>query len=89
MKPRTFLFAAVLILSATPAFAAKGNKGADAPRKPLPSVQLRRLIDGTLPKINNLAGGNAVGNRTNLAMVQANFAAEAQAAPAEIGRAHV
>ena len=44
-------------------------------------MQLRRLIDGTLPKINNLAGGNAVGNRTNLTMVQADFAAGAQAAP--------
>ena len=83
MKPRAFLLTAVLMLAAAPAFAAKGNKAADAmPRKPLPSVQLRHLIDSTLPKINNLAGANAVGNRTNLTMVQANFAAEAQAAPA-------
>lgn len=83
MKPRVCLFTAVLILAVAPAFAAKGNRAADAaPRQPQPSVQLRRLIDSTLPKINNLAGANAVGNRTNLTMAQANFAAEAQAAPA-------
>ena len=84
MKPRILLIATVLVFTAGQAFdakAAKEAKAAESPRKPLPSVQLRHLIDTTLPKINNLAGPNAVGNRTNLTMVQANFAAEAQAAP--------
>lgn len=81
MKTRLLLAATTLLFTASPAFAAKGAKAAETPRKPLPSVQLRRLIDTTLPKINNLAGANAVGNRTNLTMAQANFAAEAQAAP--------
>ena len=82
MKTRLLLAATALLFISSPAFAAKAAKAAAVPRKPLPSVQLRRLIDTTLPKINNLAGANAVGNRTNLTMTQANFAAEAQAAPA-------
>ena len=81
MKTRLLLAATALLFISSPAFAAKAAKAAAVPRKPLPSVQLRRLIDSTLPKISNLAGANAVGNRTNLTMAQADFAAEAQAAP--------
>jgi len=62
---------------AVPASAAKGGKAPGAPAGPvLPSVKLRHLIDETLPKINGLAGPNAVKDRTALVEVQADYTAK-------------
>jgi hypothetical protein len=74
------LLATILVLAGTAPYVVA--RKAEAPATALPSTKLRRWIDNTLPKINNLAGQNQVGNRTALVMAQADFAASAKVAPA-------
>jgi hypothetical protein len=72
-----FLFALVL-LGATPVFAAKPAA------TPSPSVQLRQLIDKTLPGISSLSDPNHKPfDRTALTTAQAIYSAEAQTATPE------
>jgi len=69
------------LLGATPIFAAKHS---DKPATPMPSVQLRHMIDTTLVKIADITNPKRTFNRTPLTEAQADFTAKAQtAAPAQ------
>lgn len=82
MKIRFTLLICLTLSNALPVFAAKGGKAsAKSAEKALPSVQLHRLIETTLPKINHLGPKNAVSNRTTLIEAQVNYVAKAQTAP--------
>ena len=70
-----FLFALIL-LAATPSFAAK-------PAASMPSAQLSHLIDTTMAKMNDITNPKQTFNRTPLTTAQAEFTAMAQTAPPE------
>jgi len=68
------------LLAAAPGFAAKP---AGKPSKPMPSAQLRHLIDTTMAKMGDITNPKQTFNRTPLTTAQAEFTAAAQTAPPE------
>ena len=84
MKTRFSALLCLILASAVPVSAAKGGKAAGkaaaTAEKALPSAQLHRVIDTTLPKINSLVPKNGAINRTALIEVQVDYVAKAQVA---------
>ena len=78
MNARFRFLLAFSLLVATPVFAAK-TKG--KPSTPMPSVQLRHMIDTTIPKLGNITNPKQIVNQTALSEAQADFAAKAITAP--------
>ena len=69
------------LLGATPVFAAKHT---GKPSTPMPSVQLRHMIDTTMAKIADITNPKRTFNRTPLTEAQADFTAKAlTATPAQ------
>ena len=79
MKPSLCLILALTLLGTAPGFAAKGDKkvakaAGPAATSATPSVELRGLIDATLPKLSNITNPNQKPiDRTKLISAQAEY----------------